>query len=422
MCSGRRRTIAISSGASPKPRRRRVLAHRLSAGARASVSGGGGRRRRGLPLAAGAGRRSASDRDHGRFRRRRAHLRDVAAAARRRRAAAGGRRRAVAVDRPRADRRLASASTPGPIRCCIPGRPPTFAKLVSRRRRCQASLRLAALRRSARAAADADPGRHRTKSCSTTPRAWPSGCAPPRSAVRARDLAAHAARLAPVRAHPAGSTSSHRPDRRLRAELARHALTLNRHGARAHRLLCAHFQPLNCAAMTYVEAAAAPLRKTGQIKLHGKDAFEGMRKAGRLVAECLDMLVDEVKPGVADRAARPAGAGVRLRPRRAAGHADVPRLQEIDLHLDQPRGLPRHPGRQAAEGRRHRQHRRHADPQRLARRFQPHVRGGRNPAPRRAADRRDLRGDDARHRRDQAGRHHRRHRRRDPELRRGAST
>ena len=50
--------------------------------------------------------------------------------------------------------------------------------------------------------------------------------------------------------------------------------------------------------MTYVEAAAAPLRKTGQIKLHGKDAFEGMRKAGRLVAECLDMLVEHVKPGV----------------------------------------------------------------------------------------------------------------------------
>jgi methionyl aminopeptidase len=50
--------------------------------------------------------------------------------------------------------------------------------------------------------------------------------------------------------------------------------------------------------MTYVEAAAAPLRKTGQIKLYGKDAFEGMRKAGRLVAECLDMLATEVKPGI----------------------------------------------------------------------------------------------------------------------------
>ncbi len=50
--------------------------------------------------------------------------------------------------------------------------------------------------------------------------------------------------------------------------------------------------------MNYVEAAVSPLRKTGQIKLHGKEAFERMRKAGRLTAECLDMLVGEVKPGV----------------------------------------------------------------------------------------------------------------------------
>jgi methionyl aminopeptidase len=50
--------------------------------------------------------------------------------------------------------------------------------------------------------------------------------------------------------------------------------------------------------MTYVDAASAPLRKNGQVKLYGPDAFAGMRKAGRLVADCLDMLVDEVKPGV----------------------------------------------------------------------------------------------------------------------------
>jgi methionyl aminopeptidase len=50
--------------------------------------------------------------------------------------------------------------------------------------------------------------------------------------------------------------------------------------------------------MTYVDAALAPLRKTGQIKLYGPAAFEGMRKAGRLVAECLDLLTDEVRPGV----------------------------------------------------------------------------------------------------------------------------
>ena len=50
--------------------------------------------------------------------------------------------------------------------------------------------------------------------------------------------------------------------------------------------------------MTYVEATTAPLRKTGQIKLHGPGAFEGMRKAGQLVAECLDMLTGEIRPGV----------------------------------------------------------------------------------------------------------------------------
>src|SRR5262249_45362049 len=50
--------------------------------------------------------------------------------------------------------------------------------------------------------------------------------------------------------------------------------------------------------MSYVDAALAPQRKTGQIKLHGPGAFEGMRKAGQLAAECLDMLTGEVRPGV----------------------------------------------------------------------------------------------------------------------------
>src|SRR3972149_1101385 len=50
--------------------------------------------------------------------------------------------------------------------------------------------------------------------------------------------------------------------------------------------------------MTYVEAATAPLRKTGQIKLHGPEEFTGMRRAGRLVAKVLDELADRVEPGV----------------------------------------------------------------------------------------------------------------------------
>ena len=50
--------------------------------------------------------------------------------------------------------------------------------------------------------------------------------------------------------------------------------------------------------MTYVDAATAPDRNTGAIKLHRPEDFEGMRKAGRLAAEVLDMLVDHVQPGV----------------------------------------------------------------------------------------------------------------------------
>lgn len=50
--------------------------------------------------------------------------------------------------------------------------------------------------------------------------------------------------------------------------------------------------------MSYVEATSTSLRKTGQIKLHGPAAFAGMRKAGALVAKCLDELVAIVQPGL----------------------------------------------------------------------------------------------------------------------------
>jgi methionyl aminopeptidase len=54
--------------------------------------------------------------------------------------------------------------------------------------------------------------------------------------------------------------------------------------------------------MTFVDAAQAPSRKTGQIKLYGPEDFEPMRKAGRLTAEALDMLTEHVKPGVTTEA------------------------------------------------------------------------------------------------------------------------
>ena len=49
--------------------------------------------------------------------------------------------------------------------------------------------------------------------------------------------------------------------------------------------------------MSYIDATDTSLRKTGQIKLHGASGFAGMRKAGRLVAKCLDELTDIVKAG-----------------------------------------------------------------------------------------------------------------------------
>jgi methionyl aminopeptidase len=49
---------------------------------------------------------------------------------------------------------------------------------------------------------------------------------------------------------------------------------------------------------SYIEAALAPRKNDGQIKLYSEADFAGMRRAGRLVAECLDLLVDVVKPGV----------------------------------------------------------------------------------------------------------------------------
>ncbi|MCK5746248.1 MAG: type I methionyl aminopeptidase, partial [Oricola sp.] len=37
--------------------------------------------------------------------------------------------------------------------------------------------------------------------------------------------------------------------------------------------------------------------RTGAIKLHGAEDFEGMRKAGRLAASALDMIAEHVEPG-----------------------------------------------------------------------------------------------------------------------------
>ena len=49
----------------------------------------------------------------------------------------------------------------------------------------------------------------------------------------------------------------------------------------------------------YVSVTAdTPNARTGAIKLHGPEGFEGMRRAGRLAAEILDAIVPHVRPGV----------------------------------------------------------------------------------------------------------------------------
>ncbi len=54
--------------------------------------------------------------------------------------------------------------------------------------------------------------------------------------------------------------------------------------------------------MIYVAANEAVAARSGKIKLHSPEDFAGMRIAGRLTAEALDMLVPEVRPGVATEA------------------------------------------------------------------------------------------------------------------------
>ena len=49
--------------------------------------------------------------------------------------------------------------------------------------------------------------------------------------------------------------------------------------------------------MAFTDDVLEAETRTGQIKIHGPEGFEGMRRAGRLAAECLDMLTPHVKPG-----------------------------------------------------------------------------------------------------------------------------
>ena len=76
--------------------------------------------------------------------------------------------------------------------------------------------------------------------------------------------------------------------------------------------------------VSYINYKNAPIKYTGQIRIFDEEAFAGMREIGKLAAECLDALVDIIKPGVttqeiddfvfafgADRGALPADLNYR---------------------------------------------------------------------------------------------------------------
>ena len=50
--------------------------------------------------------------------------------------------------------------------------------------------------------------------------------------------------------------------------------------------------------MTYVRAKEAKPGQTGLIKIHEPEDFDGMRAAGRIAANALDMIAGWVAPGV----------------------------------------------------------------------------------------------------------------------------
>ena len=147
--------------------------------------------------------------------------------------------------------------------------------------------------------------------------------------------------------------------------------------------------------MANLDISRAP--REAKIKLHGARGLRGHaqgRPARRRGAR-------HARPSTSSRVSRPSGS-TNCVLEFAIEHGAIP----APLNY---RGFPKAictsinhvvchgiPNAKPLQGRRHRQHRRHADPRRLARRYQPHVRRRPRLAPGRAADRGHLRGADAR--------------------------
>ena len=120
---------------------------------------------------------------------------------------------------------------------------------------------------------------------------------------------------------------------------------------------------------SFVEASPTATRKSGEIKLHGPADFAGMRKAGSLAAEALDLLVELVKPGVTTAALDDLVLDFALAHKAYPAPLDYrgyrksicTSINHVVCH-----GIP---DDKPLRRRRHRQYRRDPDPRRLARRF-----------------------------------------------------
>jgi hypothetical protein len=89
-------------------------------------------------------------------------------------------------------------------------------------------------------------------------------------------------------------------------------------------------------------AEVTMLQTQPPIKLFGPEAFEGMHRAGRLTATILDQLTDLIKPGVTTQEIDDAVMDFASAQQGRASDAELSRLRQIQLHIDQPCRLPWH--------------------------------------------------------------------------------
>ena len=78
------------------------------------------------------------------------------------------------------------------------------------------------------------------------------------------------------------------------------------------------------------------------VTLKTAEDIAGMRVAGKLAADVLEMIAEHVKPGVTTEALDRICHDYIVDVQKPSLPAELQRLPQVDLHLDQPCGVPRH--------------------------------------------------------------------------------